>query len=34
MILELEKRQLIERIPNEPRSIKLLLAREEIPDLD
>ena len=34
MILELEKRQLIERIPNEPRSIKLLLAREKIPDLD
>lgn len=34
MVLELEKRGLIERVPHQPRSIKLLLARAEIPDLD
>ena len=34
MILELEKRGLIERVPHQPRSIKLLLSRAEIPDLD
>ncbi|MCA9925262.1 MAG: hypothetical protein KC421_22970 [Anaerolineales bacterium] len=34
MILELEKRGLITRVPNQPRSIKLLLSRAEIPDLN
>ena len=34
MILGLEKKHLIERIPNQPRNIRLLLTREEIPDLD
>ena len=34
MILNLEKRQLIERTPGQSRSIRLLLNREEIPDLD
>jgi hypothetical protein len=34
MVLELEKRGLIERVPHQPRSIKLLLSRAEIPDLD
>jgi repressor LexA len=33
MVLKLEKRGLIERVPYQPRSIKLLLSREEIPDL-
>ena len=33
MILSLEKLGLIERIPGQGRSIKLLLAREQLPDL-
>ena len=34
MILTLEARGLIERTPGQARSIKLLLARGELPDLD
>lgn len=34
ILLALEKKHLIERIPNRPRNIRLLLTREEIPDLD
>ena len=34
MILNLDKQQLIERAPGQSRSIRLLLTREEIPDLD
>ncbi len=34
MILQLEKKNLIERTPRKPRSIKLLLHRDEIPDLE
>ena len=34
MILTLEAKRLIEKIPGQARSIKLLLAREEMPDLD
>lgn len=34
MILTLEGKQLIERTPGEARSIRLMLAREELPDLD
>ena len=33
MILSLEKLGLIERIPGQGRSLKLLLAREQLPDL-
>ncbi len=33
MVLELEKRELISRVPRQPRSIKLLVSRAEIPDL-
>ncbi|MCB9422201.1 MAG: MarR family transcriptional regulator [Ardenticatenaceae bacterium] len=33
MVLELEKQGLIERIPGQARSIKLLLSRSDIPDL-
>lgn len=33
MILSLERLGLIERIPGQGRSIKLLLAREQLPDL-
>ena len=33
MILELERRELITRVPHQPRSIKLLVPRTEIPDL-
>ncbi len=33
MILSLEKLRLIERIPGQGRSLKLLLAREQLPDL-
>ncbi len=33
MILKLEKEGLITRIPRQPRSIKLLVTRAEIPDL-
>jgi len=34
MVVKLEKCGLIERTPNTPRSIRLLLTRAEIPDLD
>ncbi len=34
MILTLEKRGLISRTPGEPRSIRLLLPREQLPDLE
>lgn len=34
MVLTLEKAGLIERIPGKPRSIRILLPREEIPELE
>ena len=34
MLKTLEKRGLISRVPRQPRSIKLLLSREELPDLE
>ena len=34
MILNLEKQRFIERVPNQSRSIRLLLWAEEIPDLN
>jgi len=34
MILSLEKRGLIERTPGQARSIRLLIPREELPDLE
>jgi repressor LexA len=34
MILTLEKNQLIERVPGKARSIRLLLSREDLPDLE
>jgi len=34
MILNLEKRRFIERTPGQARSIRLLLPREQLPDLD
>lgn len=34
MILTLEKNGLIERTPGKARSIRLLLSREELPDLE
>ena len=34
MIVQLEKQGFIQRKPREPRSIKLLLSRQEIPDLE
>ena len=34
MILNLQKQRFIERIPGQSRSIRLLLNRKEIPDLD
>ena len=33
MVLTLEKRGLIERVPGQPRSIRILLAWNELPDL-
>ncbi|MCP4426595.1 MAG: MarR family transcriptional regulator [Chloroflexi bacterium] len=33
MVMELEKRELITKVPRQPRSIKLLVSRAEIPDL-
>ena len=33
MILELERRGLISRVPNQPRTIKLLVPAEELPHL-
>ena len=34
MVVTLEKRGCIERIPGQARSIRLLLSREQLPDLD
>ena len=34
MVVQLEKKALIEKKPNEPRSIKCLLSRIELPDLE
>jgi Mn-dependent DtxR family transcriptional regulator len=34
MILTLESRGLIERVPGEGRSIRLMIPRHELPDLD
>lgn len=34
MILTLEARGLIERVPGKPRSIRVCLSRDELPDLD
>jgi len=34
MVLALEKRGLIEKVPYQARSIRLLLAGEELPDLE
>lgn len=34
MILSLEKQRCIERTPGQARSIRLLLTREQLPDLD
>ena len=34
MVLNLEERGLITRIPGQPRSIRLLIPREELPALD
>jgi DNA-binding MarR family transcriptional regulator len=34
MILALERRGLIERVPGQARTIRVLLPREELPDLD
>lgn len=34
MVLTLEKRGLISRQPRQPRSIQLLLPRDQLPDLD
>ena len=34
MIVSLEKQRYIERTPGQARSIRLLLAREHLPDLD
>jgi Mn-dependent DtxR family transcriptional regulator len=34
MVLTLEKQGFIERVPRQARSIRLLLSREELPDLE
>jgi len=34
MVVQLEKKGFIEKKPNEPRSIRVLLPREELPDLE
>ena len=34
MVVTLEKRGLIERVPGQSRSIRLLLGRDELPDLE
>ena len=34
MVVTLEKKGLIEKMPHQARSIRLLLAREELPDLE
>jgi len=34
MIISLEKRRLIKKVPGQARSIRLLTSRDELPDLD
>lgn len=34
MVITLEKRGLIERVPRQPRTIRVLLPREELPPLE
>ncbi len=34
MVLALEQRGLIERVPGRPRTIRVLLPRDELPDLE
>lgn len=34
MVVTLERRRLIARVPGQARSIRLLLAREDLPDLE
>jgi repressor LexA len=34
MVVTLEKKGLIEKMPHQARSIRLMLAREELPDLE
>jgi hypothetical protein len=34
MVVTLEKRRLIERVPGQGRSIRLLVTRQDIPDLE
>ncbi|MBU0719255.1 MAG: MarR family transcriptional regulator [Planctomycetes bacterium] len=34
MVMALEQRGLIDRVPGQARSIRLLLGREDLPDLD
>lgn len=34
MILTLEKHGFISRVPGQPRSIRILVPREELPDLE
>lgn len=34
MIKSLEKQGLIEKVPGQPRTIRVLLSREELPDLE
>ena len=34
MVITLEKRHLIERVPGQGRSIRLLLTKQEIPDIE
>ncbi len=34
MVLTLEQRGLIERVPRRPRTIRVLLPRDELPDLE
>ena len=34
MVVTLERRRLIERVPGQARSIRLLLARKDLPDLE
>jgi len=33
-VMALEKKGLIEKVPRQPRSIRLLLSREQLPDLE
>ncbi len=34
MVLQLEQKGFISRVPNQPRTIRLLIPREELPDLE